>query len=686
MQKATAKDLNRFNKNYATDQRTCDRFMQFLNGRLQRTRQTRLQLEEFWLEYLRQWSCRLDDLGFQGRSNLFIAELNNQVESSIEKMVGALFPNSDYLKCIPMRDTDAKTADKIKAAVLYELEIKNKLSSLHWDFERARVLFGNGIYKVGFERTMLDVFLRGKDGKPRKTQVPKWNGVRVSVVDNFKFYVSPELLNIDEADLVFEDRIYNIEQAKRDGIYVGLDQVPEIVHDIDHQWVDASKLELMQISNVLQYYTGCALFTDVFCDFELTNGEVVPVMATIANNRKVVRLIRNPFWFQKHPYLTSKYVARPGNPFYGLSLADKISTQQDMINDLANQTMDSLNFIVNPIAIIDPGLAGDINSMKVMPGARWLGSPEGIQFSQFPDVSGSGFRGMQEIRGQIAQFSDNSPGIAPQLQGKARSATQATIVSQNVSSAQRAKGKVEETEVLAPLAKMTHILLQQFQTEAWQIRVQGPDKGEWITMNVDPKDIVGDVDFAWQGVSESDRTAVRSQQLLAAYNLAMQTATVMPGEVDLPEFFKIVMKEAFDLKEIDLIFNSLKQKKTIEQEIENIALMEGKEVDIHPGDDDEEHIRLLEPLLEEKGLDDNAEYVILRHIEKHKIQMEAKKELEQMKAKVESLKALQMEQEQGGQGGPAVPSPMEGNQSQVASSAQGQFSSAQGSNNIMEMG
>lgn len=684
MEKATKKDLNRFNRNYASDQRVCDKFMQFLNGRLQSTRQTRLQLEEFWLQYLRQWSCRLDDLGYQGRSNLFIPELNNQVEQSVEKSVQSIFPNSDYLQCIAMRDTDEKTAKKIKAAVLYELEVKNKLSSLHWSFERAKVLFGNGIYKVGFEREMLEIYLRDKNGKAKKTYVPKWNGVRVSVVDNFKFYVSPELSELDTADLVFEDRIYNLKQAERDGIYVGLDKVPEIVHDIDHQWVEASKLELMQISNVLSYYTGCALFTDVYCDFELTNGEVVPVMATIANNQKVIRLVRNPFWFQHHPYLTSKYTNRPASGFYGLSLADKINTQQDMINDLANQTMDSLNFIVNPIAIIDPALAGDINSMKVMPGARWLGSPEGIQFSQFPDVSGSGLRGIQEIRGQIAQFSDNSPGIAPQLQGKARSATQANIVSQNVSASQRARGKVEETDVLTPLAKMTHILLQQFQTDAWQIRVQGPDKGEWITMNVDPADIVGDVDFVWRGVSEQEQNAVRSQQLLAAYNLAMQTATVMPGEVDLPEFMKLVMKEAFDIKDIDFLFNSLKQKKTVDQEIENIALQEGKEVEIHPGDDDEEHIRLLKPLLDEK-LTDEAEYVILRHLEKHKVQGDAKRALAEMKAKVEALQAVQGMQEDG-RSGPAVPSPAEGNRGQVASSPQGMFSSAQATNNIVEPG
>ena len=240
MKKATKKELIDFKKNYAADQEVADRFMTFLDGRLQSTRQTRLQLEQDWLEYLRQWSCRLDNLGYQGRSNLFIPELNNQVETSIERMVSTLFPTTDFLQCIPLRDTDDERAKKIKSAVLYELVVKNKLPSIHWDFERAKLLFGNGIYRMGFEREYREVFMLGKNGKPMSTQVPKWDGVKVSVVDNFRFYVAPELADLDQADLVFEDRIYSLKQAERDGIYVGLDDVPAITHDIDHQWVSLS--------------------------------------------------------------------------------------------------------------------------------------------------------------------------------------------------------------------------------------------------------------------------------------------------------------------------------------------------------------------------------------------------------------------------------------------------------------
>lgn len=685
MAKISEKELKKANKNYAKDPLVCARFLDYIGDKLRTTRSSRYSLDELWLNDLRMWSCRLDSEGYQGRSNLFVPEFNNQVESSVERAISALFPTDDYIEAIPTKAIDDKQKHKIKAAVKYELEVKNQLFVKHNLFERAKVIFGNGIYKTGFRREYREVFTRDKKFRPISAQIPIFNQVTINPVDNFKFYVFPETSTIETAELVFEDKLASIRDFKDSPLYENLDQVGNITNDIDHQWVDSTRLELMRLSNAMHYYKDSVFLTEVYCEFELTKGERVPVMAVIANQRTVVRLIRNPFWFQAAPYVTSRYNARPADPFYGLSLADKLRTQQAMINDLANQTMDSLNYIINPIAIIDPALAGDVNSMRLMPGARWLGSPEGIQFAAFPDVSGSGIRAMQEIRGQIAQFSDNTPGIAPQLQGKSRSATQASIVNQAVSQRQKMMGRQEEVEVLGPLCRMTHILLQQFMEQSYMIRIQGPDYGGWITEEINPGDLVADVDWIWKGVSEQENNAVRTQQLLAAFNMAMQFSTVAPGQIDMPKFFERVLKEGFGLKDTHELILSEKDKFTVDPSIENEALQGGKDIDIHMGDDDEEHIRVHEMLEPE---DDMAELMKIRHLEKHRIQKQAKEDRDNMKAKIDALQSMQGMQEGGGQdgrAGPAVPSPTEGNQGQVASTPSGVFSSVQAQNNLMSM-
>lgn len=675
-------DMNDFGKNYAANADIAGKFLDYVNEPCQMARDNRRDLEETWLQDLRLWSCLLDNAGYVGNSSFFVPELNDQVESSVERNLTALFPSGDFCQAIAMKSTQAETAKKITMAVQYELEEKVKIIKQYDQHLRSKILYGTAVMKQGFERKNVEVFVRNKKGKPEKQLIPMVNGVTARPVDIFRWYIYPEeVKTLQESEFQFEDQI--VSKKTLDGMtgLVNLNDVTEVTNDIDHEWVDIERLQMVQLTNALTRYYNSVLLTEVWCDFKLGNGKSVPVRGIIANKTTVIYLKRNPFWFQESPYLASKLKERPGNIFYGFSLPDKIRSQQYQMNDIANQTMDSLNYSINPIAIIDPALAGDVNSMKVKPGAKWLGSPEGIEFRQFPDVSPSGWRAMNEIRGQIAQFSDSTPGVAPQLQGKARSATQAAIVQSAVGTRQRISAKLEESDVLCPLAKRTHILLQQFQTEAYQIRVQGPDNGSWITETINPSDLVGDVDFVWKGESEAEKTSVYTQQLMGFYQAALQTAGIMPGEIDFTALFKRVAKEGFKLNDIDGIFKSLRDKQTVNPEIENVALEQGQEVDIHNGDDDALHIEVVDVLLAKDDISDEARIMAARHREKHVLQMQAKQEMVQARARLEALKAQgMMDQPQGGGGqdgrsGPQVPSPTEGNRGQV-SSAQGMLSSA----------
>jgi hypothetical protein len=678
------KELERFGVNLATRPDVCSRFMEEFSGIINNTRNNRKTLEETWLDDMRQWSCRSDNRGYTGGfSNIFVPELNNQVESSVEKALTATFPGPDYIWAVPQKGTSEERAEKIKAAVLNEIENKNQIF-VKWDeFERQKVLLGTSIFKGSFKKEMLDVYTRDTSGRAIKAQIPKHYGAKWDVVDLFRWYIYPETSELDTCLVTFEDQFMPISEAKKSGIYANMDQVQEVNWDTNHLWVDTERLELVYLATANKGRPGCAVFTEAWCDFEIRRGLKVPVVATIANHSVVVRLTRNPYWFQQNPYLAARYVRRPGKMFYGLSLPDKIRSQGYMMNDLTNQTMDSLNYSLAPITVIDPALAGDVNSFKVMPGAKWLGSPEGISFQTFPDVSGSGLRAMQEIRGQIAQFSDNSPGIAPQLQGKARSATQASLVQASVSVRQKVQGKSEESDVLSPMCARTHTMLVQFMDKEWPIKMQGPDAGSWITDIVQPTDLIGAVDFVWKGSSEAEKSAVRSQQLLAFYNAALQTATVLPpGELDLPALFRRIAKEAFDIKDLDLIFKSLRDKKTVDPELENIAIMDLQDVDINMGDNDDIHIKVVSEILENPKATDDQKMLALRHREKHELQKKAKAAIEQAKAKQEAIKRLQIEGpgSEGGQGpgGPAVPGIQEGNRGQAMSSPDAIMSSVKG--------
>jgi|JI6StandDraft_1071083.scaffolds.fasta_scaffold01692_21 hypothetical protein len=692
-QPSTEKELRAFEKNHAADNAKADAFFSHVNPLIDSTRKNRISMEQQWLLDYQRWSCLLDNQGYVGRSNIFVPELNNQIEQTVEKDLANTFSSPDLVYAVPKEGATDDQAHKVKEAVLYEIEDRNKGVLLLDEHKRQKALLGTSVIKAGFKKEIVDIYIRDKDGRPCLTQVPKYVGTKLDVVDMFRWYIFPETSDLETCYMIFEDQLVDLVQEKLSGLYQNLENVQPMSDvgegDLQHKWVDLQRRDFLNLGSMLRSRPNCAVFTEVWMNYDLYgDGKPIPVLATIANYKTVVRLVRNPLWLQRHPYAGTRHIRRPGKMFYGLSVPDRIRSQTDVMNDVQNQTMDSLNFSLSPISIIDPALAGDVNSFKYRPGAKWLGSPEGVEFKIFPDVSGAGLRYAQELRGQIAQFSDNNPNVAPQLSGKSRSATQSSIVAGAVSQRQKVQLLLEEHETLVPLCENIQSLLVQYMDKNWQIKVQGPVGGTWITKNITPQDINATVDWVWRGAEQEEKSAVRSQQLLAFYNSALQTASLMPGEVDLPGLFKRIAKEAFNLRDMDEIFKSMRDQKTIDPDVENVILSDGKDQEIHNGDNDQEHILAHEPLLDDNKINDEGKLAVLRHLERHKIQMKAKQAVLEAKGRLQTMQMLAQQggdqSPQGSQGGqdgrtgPQVPSPMEGNQAQASTSPDAIMSGVRG--------
>jgi len=258
--KATEQELTKFETNYASRPDVARRFMESVADTLTHTRHNRLSLEEQWIEDMRLWSCRLDGQGYVGRSNIFVAELHNQVESSVEKALTNLFPSPDVINCMPKNGTKLERTQKIENAVRYELEEKNNLFLKMEEHERQKILLGSSVIKGTFKKEMRSVFTRDQKGKPIKSDVPIFYGAKWDVVDIFRWYIYPETSALDSMILCFEDQLMELGAAERSGLYVNLDQVQSIPNDIKHHWADTERLEMAELSNALKARTNTALF------------------------------------------------------------------------------------------------------------------------------------------------------------------------------------------------------------------------------------------------------------------------------------------------------------------------------------------------------------------------------------------------------------------------------------------
>lgn len=664
------KDQKSFEKNYATDQDVCDRLMLRIEQSILNARANRRQKEEIWLEDLRLYRCKTSSLqNYTGRANLFIPELHHQVETSVDKFVSGLFPSQEWMGNIPTKGTTEEEAKNIKAALLYELEVRNGFKGLTERHERQKVLYGTSPMKVTFDRKFSTMFTKDRKGRGKKVEIPIWNGLKVDIVDLFRWYIYPETSTLLDYDLVFEDYLTEKRLLKGMPNIANLDSIeaqPKL--DMEHYWVDQQRLEMTDISTVMAMRPEGVFLTEGYLDFDIEEGKFEKVQFLLGNYKVPLQIRKNPFWHQQDPYVVSRYLVGPTNDFYGMSLPDRIRSMQYQINDVANQSMDSVTYSLNPIAIIDPGRAMDANGFKVQPGAKWMADPAGVEFKIFPDVSQVGYAAMNQIRGMITQFSDTSTGVAPQLQGKARSATQATIIQQEVSSDLKVALLGEERDFLVPLFNKGQALLVQYQDKNYQIRIQGPDHGGWIMDEIKPEDLVGNVDWFWLGNEIQEKTAVRTQQLISFFNVAANAVrgqAVPPNAVDLTKMLEYIAKDQ-NIQNIDEIITSLKEKKTVDPEIENIALMQGQEVIVHMADDDDEHIEShLASMEKTKNEDEKIDHA--KHIQVHRAAKSAKA---QLKAKQDQLRQLQAsELSQGAQGGagPSAQGAGGGNPAQVAS-------------------
>jgi len=180
--------------------------------------------------------------------------------------------------------------------------------------------------------------------------------------------------------------------------------------------------------------------------------------------------------------------------------------------------------------------------------------------------------------------------------------------------------------------------LRQFQKEEYQILVQGAEQGQWIVKKISPDRLEAEVDFEWYGSSVQEKNAVRNQQLMSAFQLAIQSANLpgMQGKIDYPALYKRIMEEAFELDHLEDFMIDVRSNLTVDPLAENMALLQEMDILTHTGDNDAEHLKVHQDALDE-GKTNDQKLNILRHLERHKQQAQAKEKLKELQAQQQAL-------------------------------------------------
>lgn len=362
------------------------------------------------------------------------------------------------------------------------------------------------------------------------------------------------------------------------------------------------------------------------------------------SEKAVLSAKRNPNWSDRCP-IFSVPVKKVQGAVKGQSLLRFVDTVQYFINDTINQAADSASFSMMPIVMTDPEKNPRIGTMVLNLAAVWETSPNDTQFAKFPDIWKSGFEIVNAGKAQISQTLSVSPASMTQSsQQKAKPSQADTAREQQVDILTTADAvTIVEEGILTPVTGFIIELDHQHRNEKILVRQFG-EKGIRAKMDwVPPIQMDRRYSYRWFGVEQA-RNQQQMQQQIAGLNVIRGIPPEQyPGyRINLVPIMTNLMENLFGPRLAPLVFEDVKAQLTIQAQQENELMADGFDIPIHPMDDDQEHLKAHQQLMQQG----DPQGVVRAHMQKHMMQMKIKQQ-----AQMQQSVAQMMQGPQGGGGG-----------------------------------
>lgn len=330
---------------------------------------------------------------------------------------------------------------------------------------------------------------------------------------------------------------------------------------------------------------------------------------------------RNPYWCDRVPVLSCA-VDKTSGVFKGKAPVAAVLDFHILANDTVNEAADSGHFSLLPIIMTDPTKNPKLGSMVLAPAAVWEADPQSTQFAKFPDMWKDGVERIMEMRSQIFQTLSVNPAMIPGTTGKNRKMNQAEVAQEQavdlITTADAVM--VLEEGILSPLLTLILEFDHQFRNDSVLVRSLGPVGRQVHMEELEPQQVDRKVEFRWFGV-EAAKSASKLQQQIAGVNVLRGLPPQMyPGyKINLAPVISQMVENLFGpliapeiFREIDVI--------TVDPEAENEMMEHGFEVEVHPGDNDIQHLQVHLQAMQ-RG---DPHGTVRKHMAGHQKQMQAK--------------------------------------------------------------
>ena len=383
-------------------------------------------------------------------------------------------------------------------------------------FEMA--LFGTGVMKGPFavdkEYPSWD---DDGDYDPTFKTVPQ-----VSHVSVWNFYPDPDANNMDEAQYAIErhklsrNQLRNLKKRPyfRNSVIDSCIEMGETYTKKD--WEDdlsdyATGETYVDRFEVIEYWGS--VDTDVLLDNEVEIPKELQAFDELqANiwicNKKLIRVVLNPFKPAKIPYMAAPYELNPYS-FFGVGIAENMDDTQTLMNGFMRMAVDNSVLSGNLLIEVDETNLVPGQDLSVYPGKifrRQGGAPgQAIFGTKFPNVAGENMQLFDKAR-QLADESTGLPSFAhgqTGVTGIGRTASGISMLMNAASSGIKAVIKNVDDYLLKPLGENLFSFNMQF--------------------NYDEK-TKGDLEIKARGTESLMANEVRSQRLMQFLGIASNPA------------------------------------------------------------------------------------------------------------------------------------------------------------------
>jgi len=236
--------------------------------------------------------------------------------------------------------------------------------------------------------------------------------------------------------------------------------------------------------------------------------------------------------------------------FYAKGEIDIIADEQELLNDITNQNIDSITYTLNQMYTLDPKYAHLLSEIENIPGAIYpveAGTLVPIQQRPIPQDA---FLERQNIKNEIRETTASSEVVRGTSQEGAKS-TATEINAQVAGAGQRFSLKVTQIEngYFYRVAKIIFRMIQLYVTEPMMVRIIGKDGARWEEF--DPDEFKGEYEPRVQLEAtinnDKQKQAEDAKELLGAF--------LNDPEVNQSELKKLVLSRSFDLDpdEVELL-------------------------------------------------------------------------------------------------------------------------------------